>query len=82
VLFRSSRDSQPRRAPRILVTATTEVVRGRSRVRVNEAYTDALLADRKSVVDAMQTRADLYEVLDYHAYERKLDELFARDKSK
>jgi methylisocitrate lyase len=37
---------------------------------------------QKSVVDAMQTRADLYEVLDYHAYERKLDELFARDKSK
>ncbi len=40
-----SGDSQPRRrAPRILVTATTEVVRGRPRVRVNEAYTDALLA--------------------------------------
>jgi len=37
---------------------------------------------QKSVVDAMQTRADLYEVLDYHAYERKLDELFARDKTK
>jgi methylisocitrate lyase len=37
---------------------------------------------QKSVVDAMQTRADLYEVLDYHAYERKLDELFARDKAK
>jgi len=40
-----SRDSQPRRAvPRVLVTATTEVVRGRPRVRVNEAYTDALVA--------------------------------------
>jgi methylisocitrate lyase len=37
---------------------------------------------QKSVVDAMQTRADLYEVLDYHAYERKLDELFTRDKAK
>jgi methylisocitrate lyase len=35
-----------------------------------------------SVVDAMQTRAELYEVLDYHAYERKLDELFAKDKGK
>jgi putative glutamine amidotransferase len=31
-------------APYVLVTATTEVVRGRSRVRVNEAYTDALAA--------------------------------------
>jgi len=37
---------------------------------------------QKSVVDAMQTRADLYDVLDYHAYERKLDELFAKDKAK
>ncbi len=35
-----------------------------------------------SVVEAMQTRAELYEVLDYHAYERKLDELFAKDKRK
>ena len=25
----------------------------------------------------MQTRAELYEVLGYHEYERKLDELFA-----
>jgi methylisocitrate lyase len=37
---------------------------------------------QRGVVDAMQTRADLYEVIDYHAYERKLDELFARDKRK
>jgi methylisocitrate lyase len=37
---------------------------------------------QKSVVDAMQTRAELYEVLDYHAYERKLDALFAKEKDK
>jgi methylisocitrate lyase len=37
---------------------------------------------QKSVVDAMQTRADLFDTLDYHAYERKLDELFAREKGK
>ena len=37
---------------------------------------------QKSVVDAMQTRAELYEVLGYHAYERKLDELFAKGKAK
>jgi methylisocitrate lyase len=35
---------------------------------------------QKSVVPAMQTRADLYKFLDYHAYERKLDELFAKGK--
>jgi methylisocitrate lyase len=36
---------------------------------------------QKSVVDYMQTRAELYEVLGYHDYERKLDELFSRDAS-
>ncbi len=30
------------------------------------------------VLDLMQTRAELYEVLRYHEYERKLDELFGR----
>jgi methylisocitrate lyase len=29
------------------------------------------------VLDAMQTREELYDVLGYHAYEKKLDELFA-----
>jgi methylisocitrate lyase len=31
---------------------------------------------QKSVLDRMQTRAQLYDVLRYHDYERKLDELF------
>lgn len=31
------------------------------------------------LLDEMQTRDALYEVLDYHAYEQKLDELFARE---
>jgi methylisocitrate lyase len=35
---------------------------------------------QKNVVDRMQTRADLYKYLDYHAYEAKLDELFAEGK--
>jgi len=35
---------------------------------------------QKSVVPAMQTRDELYEHLDYHAYERKLDALFAKEK--
>jgi methylisocitrate lyase len=35
---------------------------------------------QQSVVATMQTRNDLYEYLGYHAYERKLDELFARQK--
>lgn len=32
-----------------------------------------------SVVDTMQTREELYQHLGYHEYERKLDELFAKD---
>jgi len=35
---------------------------------------------QKHVVDTMQTRAELYDFLGYHAYEEKLDELFAKDK--
>jgi len=36
---------------------------------------------QKAVVDSMQTRDDLYDYLNYHAYEHKLDELFAKEKS-
>jgi|SRR5665213_507804 len=36
---------------------------------------------QKSVLPLMQSRADLYRYLDYHAYEQKLDELFTKDKS-
>jgi methylisocitrate lyase len=33
---------------------------------------------QKGVLDAMQTREDLYRYLNYHSYEKKLDELFAK----
>jgi methylisocitrate lyase len=33
---------------------------------------------QKNVLDAMQTRSELYDMLGYHAYEEKLDALFAR----
>ncbi len=35
---------------------------------------------QKNVIDIMQTRAELYDYLGYHAYERKLDELFTKQK--
>jgi methylisocitrate lyase len=35
---------------------------------------------QQNVLDTMQTRAELYDFLDYHAYEQKLDELFAKEK--
>ncbi|KOO59947.1 2-methylisocitrate lyase [Rheinheimera sp. KL1] len=37
--------------------------------------------DQKAVVDSMQTRAELYDFLNYHSYEQKLDALFAEGKS-
>ena len=35
---------------------------------------------QQGVLDTMQTRAELYEFLDYHRFEAKLDELFAKEK--
>jgi len=36
---------------------------------------------QKHVIPLMQTRADLYKFLDYHAYEEKLDALFAKERN-
>jgi methylisocitrate lyase len=33
-----------------------------------------------NVIELMQTRAELYEHLNYHAYEQKLDQLFKGEK--
>ncbi len=35
---------------------------------------------QKHIIDTLQTRAELYDFLGYHAYEDKLDQLFAKDK--
>ena len=41
----------------------------------------ALITDgtQQNVIDLMQTRADLYDYLDYHSYEQKLDTLFSEE---
>lgn len=36
--------------------------------------------DQKAVVDSMQTRAELYDFLNYHSFEEKLDSLFSSKK--
>jgi len=36
---------------------------------------------QQNVLDTMQTRAELYDYLGYHAYEDKLDELFAEEET-
>ena len=37
---------------------------------------------QRNVIDQMQTRNDLYDYLNYHAYEQKLDQLFAQGKKR
>jgi methylisocitrate lyase len=37
---------------------------------------------QKGVLDSMQTRSELYDVLGYMDYEKKLDELFKQDTKK
>jgi methylisocitrate lyase len=41
----------------------------------------ALIAEgtQQNVVDSMQTRAELYDYLDYHSYEQRLDALFSQE---
>jgi methylisocitrate lyase len=36
---------------------------------------------QKNVVDSMQTRDELYDYLDYHSFETKLDQLFAKERT-
>jgi len=53
---------------------------------MNKAALDVYQAVRrdgtqKHVVGGMQTRDELYDYLDYHSYETKLDQLFAKEKS-
>lgn len=49
-----------------------------------ESYYKALINDghQRNVVDIMQTREELYDYLNYHQYEQKLDSLFADNKEK
>jgi methylisocitrate lyase len=35
---------------------------------------------QKAVLDTMQTRMELYDVIGYHEYEKRLDALFAKKK--
>ncbi|MEX2494790.1 MAG: methylisocitrate lyase [Woeseia sp.] len=55
----------PLSASRAMAAAADEVYRGIRREGTQKGY-----------VERMQIRADLYDVLDYHAYEQKLDALF------
>ena len=45
-----------------------------------QVYTSLLKeGDQKGVIETMQTREELYDYLNYHTYEQKLDALFAKE---
>ena len=52
--------------------------RAMSKAALDVYQTIAINGDQNAVVDRMQTRTELYEVLGYHAYEEKLDALFKK----
>ena len=54
----------------------------RAAARAQLTVYDAIRAQgtQQSVLEVMQTRAELYDVLGYHEYEKKLDELFGKEK--
>jgi methylisocitrate lyase len=56
--------------------------RASARAALNVYRTLRERGTQKDVVDTMQTRTELYDVLGYHDYERKLDELFAKETEK
>ncbi len=53
--------------------------RAMSQAALEVYQTIAINGDQTAVVSKMQTRAALYEVLGYHAYEEKLDALFKEE---
>ncbi|MFO1093392.1 MAG: methylisocitrate lyase [Planctomycetaceae bacterium] len=65
-----------------LVLYPLSAFRAMSRAAERVYQTIRTQQSQAGVVDQMQTRAELYEVLDYLAYERKLDSLFSSDPTK
>ncbi|HEY4692588.1 MAG TPA: methylisocitrate lyase, partial [Bellilinea sp.] len=55
--------------------------RAMSAAALNVYQTIRSTGTQRGVIDAMQSRTDLYDILNYYAFEQKLDELFAREKT-
>jgi methylisocitrate lyase len=63
-----------------LILYPLSAFRAMSAAAVNVYQTIRSEGTQRGVIDSMQTRTDLYDVLNYYAFEQKLDELFAREK--
>ena len=62
-----------------LVLYPLSAFRAMSQAAVNTYHTIIQEGTQQSIIDTMQTRNDLYEVLGYHKYEQKLDQLMGED---
>ncbi|RKU07146.1 methylisocitrate lyase [Candidatus Poribacteria bacterium] len=65
-----------------LVLYPLSAFRAMSAAALNVYQTLRREGTQKNVVHTMQTRAELYDFLDYHEYERKLDQLLNADREK
>src|SRR3989304_1441862 len=64
-----------------LVLYPLSAFRAMSAAALNVYQTIRSTGTQRGVIDAMQSRTDLYDILIYYAFEQKLDELFAREKT-
>jgi len=65
-----------------LVLYPLSAFRAMSAAALNVYQTLRSQGTQKNVIPAMQNREELYRFLNYHSYEKKLDELFAKEKNK
>lgn len=63
-----------------LILYPLSAFRAMSFAAINVYNTIRTTGTQKSLLDKMQTREELYKVLNYYSYEEKLDELFAEGK--
>ena len=65
-----------------LILYPLSAFRAMSEAALNVYQTIRTQGTQKAAVHLMQTRNELYDVLHYHDYEQKLDELFAKGQGK
>ena len=65
-----------------LILYPLSAFRAMSKAALNVYHTIRESGTQKNSLDTMQTREDLYKILDYYSYEEKYDALFAKGKEK
>lgn len=70
-----------RRADVSIVLYPLSAFRAMSKAALSVYHAIRREGTQKNVIDLMQTRAELYDYLDYHAFEEKLDKIFSKEKN-